>query len=89
MDRYQKRVLRLREHVLEHDRKTNLAEEFIDDVEAAIEKYGEEVVFQEPQINKDINKLSKDEIIERLKEKGVDHNPRDKKEVLFNLLVGD
>lgn len=36
-----------------------------------------------------INNMTKDEIIEKLEEKGIDHNPRDKKEVLYNLLVGE
>lgn len=36
-----------------------------------------------------IDDLTKDEIIAKLKEKGIEHNPRDKKEILFKLLVGD
>lgn len=36
-----------------------------------------------------IDDLTKDEIIAKLKEKGIEHNPRDKKEDLFKLLVGD
>ena len=37
----------------------------------------------------DYDGITKDEIIERLKEKGIEHNPKDKKEVLFDLLVGE
>lgn len=34
-----------------------------------------------------IEDMTKDEIIEDLKEKDIEHNPKDKKEVLFDLLV--
>lgn len=34
-----------------------------------------------------IDDMSKDKIIEILKRKGIDHNPRDKKEVLYNLMI--
>lgn len=34
-----------------------------------------------------IDDISKDKIIEILKRKGIDHNPRDKKEVLYNLMI--
>ncbi|GFN35814.1 hypothetical protein [Tepidimicrobium xylanilyticum] len=36
-----------------------------------------------------IDDMTKEEIIKKLEEKGIEYNPRDKKEVLFNLLVGD
>jgi hypothetical protein len=36
-----------------------------------------------------IDDMTKEEIIKKLEEKGIEHNPRDKKEVLFKLLVGD
>lgn len=35
----------------------------------------------------DIEDISKDKIIEILEQKGIDHNPRDKKEVLYNLMI--
>lgn len=35
----------------------------------------------------DIEDMSKDKIIEILEQKGIDHNPRDKKEVLYNLMI--
>lgn len=37
----------------------------------------------------DYDGITKDEIIEKLKEKGIEHNPKDKKEVLYDLLVGE
>lgn len=36
-----------------------------------------------------IDEITKDDIIKRLEEQGIEHNPRDKKEVLFDLLVGE
>lgn len=35
----------------------------------------------------DINDITKAEIIEILTEKGIEHNPRDKKEVLYRLMI--
>ena len=35
----------------------------------------------------DIDDITKPEIIEILTEKGIEHNPRDKKEVLYNLMI--
>lgn len=34
-----------------------------------------------------IDNITKAEIIEILTQKGIDHNPRDKKEILYNLMV--
>lgn len=34
-----------------------------------------------------IDNITKSEIIEILTEKGIEHNPRDKKEILYNLMV--
>lgn len=36
-----------------------------------------------------LDELTKAQIVERLKEKGVEHNPRDTKEVLLKLLEGE
>lgn len=74
---YERRVRRLREHVLANERKRK---EELETVLEPVEKAEEEL---------SIDDLTKDEIIAKLKEKGIEYNPRDKKEVLFNLLVGD
>lgn len=34
-----------------------------------------------------INDITKDKIIEVLTEKGIEHNPRDKKEILYDLMI--
>ncbi|NLI61780.1 MAG: hypothetical protein GX375_10205 [Clostridiales bacterium] len=34
-----------------------------------------------------IDNITKAEIIEKLTEKGIEHNPRDKKEVLYRLMI--
>lgn len=57
--------------------------------ELAKRKALEEQKKQEEVKKLSIDDLTKDEIIAKLKEKGIDHNPRDKKETLFKLLVGD
>ena len=75
MDRYQKRVLRLREHVLKQQSKKN------DLIEQPTIKDNEDINII------DIDDITKPEIIEILTQKGIDHNPRDKKEILFDLLV--
>ena len=50
----------------------------------------EKVKLEKVDTNKlDYDGITKDEIIEKLKEKGIEHNPKDKKEVLFDLLVGE
>ena len=36
---------------------------------------------------KPYDNITKPEIIEILTEKGIEHNPRDKKEVLYNLMI--
>ena len=36
---------------------------------------------------KDINSYKKEEIIKILEEKEIEHNPNDKKEVLYNLMI--
>jgi len=74
---YERRVRRLREHVLANERKRK---EELKKVLEPVEEVEEEL---------SIDYLTKDEIIEKLREKGIDHNPRDKKETLFKLLVGD
>lgn len=35
----------------------------------------------------DIDNITKPEIIEMLTQKGIEHNPRDKKEVLYELMI--
>jgi hypothetical protein len=35
----------------------------------------------------DMSNITKAEIIEILTEKGIEHNPRDKKEILYNLMI--
>ena len=57
-------------------------------------KDGESDLLNEPTANEnndsstiDIDDITKAEIVEILTEKGIDHNPRDKKEVLYNLMV--
>lgn len=54
-------------------------------------KHAEEAEDQpdEPKETLSIDDLKKDDIIKMLEERGIEHNPRDKKEVLFDLLVGD
>ena len=64
---FDRRVKRLREHVLAHEVKAEASEDFIEDY----------------------NDITKDEIISKLEERGIDHNPKDKKEVLYSLLVGE
>lgn len=65
---YERRVRRLREHVLIHTKP-------------------KEEVINKPKLS--IDDMTKEEIINKLEGKGIEYNPRDKKEVLFNLLVGD
>lgn len=38
--------------------------------------------------NADIDSLSKKDIIQELEAMGIDHNPRDKKQVLYDLMMG-
>lgn len=57
--------------------------------ELAKKKALEEQKKQEQMKKLSIDDLTKDEIIAKLKEKGIEHNPRDKKDGLFKLLVGD
>ena len=50
----------------------------------------DEVDSEEDEIDEGIESLdeiTRDEIIEKLVEKGIEHNPRDKKEVLYNLMI--
>lgn len=42
----------------------------------------------EPTGNTDIDSLSKKDIIQELEAMGIDHNPRDKKQVLYDLMMG-
>ena len=42
----------------------------------------------EPTGNADIDSLSKKDIIQELEAMGIDHNPRDKKQVLYDLMMG-
>lgn len=81
MDRYQRRVLRLRKHVLNKKTKEIIAD-----------SNGETQYLQGG--NKDINNIiayddiTKPDIIVMLTEKGIEHNPGDKKEDLYDLLLG-
>lgn len=75
MDRYQKRVLRLREHVLKQQSKKNDLTE-----QPTIEDNEDTNII-------DIDGITKPEIIEILTQKGIEHNPRDRKEVLYELLI--
>ncbi|MGB3925766.1 MAG: hypothetical protein WBL14_05285 [Caldicoprobacterales bacterium] len=54
--------------------------------ELAKKKALEEQKKQEQMKKLSIDDLTKDEIIAKLKEKGIDHNPRDKKDELIELL---
>lgn len=57
-------------------------------LEKEIDKVDEDKEIEEEVENiKSFDEITKDEIIERLKEKEIDHNPRDKKEILYNLLI--
>ena len=38
--------------------------------------------------NPDINALNKKDIIQELEAMGIEHNPRDKKQVLYDLMMG-
>ncbi len=75
MDRYQKRVLKLREHVLRKQSKKNdlIEQPTIKDNEGA------NII--------DIDDITKPEIIEILTQKGIEHNPRDRKEILYELMI--
>lgn len=42
----------------------------------------------EPTGNADIDSLSKKDIIQELEAMGIEHNPRDKKQVLYDLMMG-
>ena len=42
----------------------------------------------EPTGNADIDSLGKKDIIQELEAMGIDHNPRDKKQVLYDLMMG-
>ena len=75
MDRYQKRVLRLREHVLKQQSKKN------DLIEQPTIKDNEDINII------DIDDITKPEIIEILTQKGIEHNPRDRKEILYELMI--
>lgn len=44
-------------------------------------------VIEEDEDYKVIDEYTKDEISEILTNKGIEHNPRDKKEVLYNLMI--
>ena len=75
MDRYQKRVLRLREHVLKQQSKKNdFTEQPTSEDNRGANTIG-------------IDDITKPEIIEILREKGIEYNPRDKKEVLYELMT--
>lgn len=63
---FERRVKRLREHVLRHNKQSEYTKETLS-----------------------IDDLKKDDIIKMLEEQEIEHNPSDKKEVLFDLLVGD
>lgn len=91
MDRNQRRMLRLREHVLSH--KTNLFVKNIDEAfNMAIE---ENEVIEKSIVNLKedsnaivYNELTKAEISELLDDKRIDYNSRDNKEKLVELLLG-
>lgn len=68
---FERRVKRLREHVLQNN-------------EGSTDDLNED---KEPTNAIDIDDITKDEIVEILTGKGIEHNPRDKKEVLYELLV--
>ena len=76
MDRYQKRVLRLREHVLSN-RMDKV--ELIGQPTEESKEDGDVIVYDD---------ITKPQIADILSQKGIEHNPRDKKEVLYNLLLG-
>lgn len=57
--------------------------------ELAKKKALEEQKKQEEVKKLSIDDMTKEEIIKQLEEKSIKHNPRDKKEILFKLLVGD
>lgn len=80
MSNYEKRVLRLRNHVLSHKTK-----KFIKDIEEA-----HNMALKENEVARPIEyeEITKADIIKMLEEKGIEHNPRDKKEDLYNLLLG-
>ncbi|HSH50851.1 MAG TPA: hypothetical protein VK982_03920 [Bacteroidales bacterium] len=92
MDRYQKRVLRLREHVLKNEK----VETYVNVNTEHENMYRvEENDLAEQPINGDsedintigIDDITKADIIEILTQKGIQHNARDKKEFLYNLMV--
>lgn len=75
MDRYQKRVLRLREHVLKQQSEKN------DLTEQPTNEDNEDANII------DIDDIKKDKIIKILTQKGIEHNPRDRKEILYELMI--
>lgn len=75
MDRYQKRVLKLREHVLSHNKNNSEVEQPIKEDSGTTN-----VIAYED--------MTKADIVELLAKRGIEHNPRHKKETLIDLLLG-
>lgn len=76
MDRYQKRVLRLRNHVQSHSKNNN---EDTQEPTKEVKEVANVIAFDD---------ITKTEISEILAGKDIEHNSRDTKQALYDLLLG-
>lgn len=89
---FERRVKRLREHVLKNEKVETYVN--VNTENETIHKIEENDLAEQP-TNEDkedtnttgIDDIKKDEIIEILTQKGIEHNPRDRKEVLYELMI--